>query len=678
MTSPIRTSKVSRLDQLDPETTWKKLRGTDQSLKTPPSSRPLSPASGGPGKSRKAWAGSARYAAELSRLETNRFLRDLKSRYWQDRQNACEYLGEKLGRQNYQGLARLADLICTEKDSNVLDSALEAMLKINGHFHAPGFNDATSRGRQSPAAPAQSSAGLPTPVTTASSPMHSPAKVLSPAKTRPSSGVRPTSAASRVQPPIDDEAEMSAGNLAATVHGVGARPLAQLRSFDADRQEGGGTGGVSRRPASASAGAISWGIDGGDNQAMSPLISPLMHELSRRRQFSQRTARAVGGGDSSPYDSLSSPLSRNGMGGGSLLDSHALVSPLRDGSPLRGSLRPKSAPAFRLKGLMKKHTALHSVAKTIGAGRTDYDEDSYNNQSAPSAETAILSLAIDKFAAAMAIDRTIRHGIKQILWDLDLHGGSESSRNLCARFVEAGCHGLWMDEELVKLLIAMTSADQCVQKVRHAAYLLGIVAQADDATAVSALTSLLTNKDEIVKERAALSLGPLDRATNSRFALESLCVQVSTDWQEDFLKAAYTSIVKLSEWNFDLAVETLILGSKHDSTQVSAVAAEGLIALASSLNLKIDVEERRLAENRWMLALDQDAFEASSKQLADVCVPVCGCLCFCLCLWLCLQARKDMGMRCNVRAFARACACACAHAHEHANASSRIKCVHVQ
>jgi hypothetical protein len=319
MTSPLRASILQTLDQLDPDVAWKKLRGKDQDLQTPPPSRPLSSTSGDHVKSRSAWAGSARYAAQQARQETNRLVRDLKSRHWQDRQRACEHLGERLSRQNYQGLARLADLICSEKDCNVLDTALVAMLKINGHFNVPGFNDAPSRGGRSPPAPAQSSAGLPTPMTESSSPMYSPAKILSPAISRPNTA--------QLSSRPSQEPEMSAGNLAQAARGIGARPLDQLRTFSSDGQgkrlgrgpgaagwqgaEGGGRRG--RRPASAAASSIDWGVngDGGDPQAsketynsvkrdesaMSPLLSPLMHELSRRRHFSQRTVRGVGWGN---------------------------------------------------------------------------------------------------------------------------------------------------------------------------------------------------------------------------------------------------------------------------------------------------------------------------------------------------------------------------------------------
>jgi len=417
LTSPLRASILQSLDQLDPVVAWKKLRGKDQDLQTPPPSRPLSSTSGDHVKSRSAWAGSTRYAAQQARQETNRLVRDLKSRHWQDRQRACEHLGERLSRQSYQGLARLADLICSEKDCNVLDAALVAMLKINGHFHARGPNDAPSRGGPSPPAPAQSSAGLPTPMTESLSPMYSPAKILSPAISRPDTAqlsARPS-----------QEAEMSAGNLMhlsnlpQVARGIGARPLDQLRGFSSNGQghrlgrgpgaaagqgaEGGGS--RMRRPASAAGAidcAIECGFDGGDPQAsketycsakrdlsaMSPLLSPLMHELSRRRHFSQRTVRGVGWGNSpldglaSPLDGLASPLSRNitnDVGRESQLESHALAAQkLCDGSPLRGVLRPRSAPASRLKRFLKKSSSIYTVAKTIGADRTEYNQDSYN------------------------------------------------------------------------------------------------------------------------------------------------------------------------------------------------------------------------------------------------------------------------------------------------------------
>lgn len=245
MTSPLRASILQTLDQLDPDVAWKKLRGKDQDLQTPPPSRPLSSTSGDHVKSRSAWAGSARYAAQQARQETNRLVRDLKSRHWQDRQRACEHLGERLSRQNYQGLARLADLICSEKDCNVLDTALVAMLKINGHFNVPGFNDAPSRGGRSPPAPAQSSAGLPTPMTESSSPMYSPAKILSPAISRPNTA--------QLSSRPSQEPEMSAGNLAQAARGpaAGSAEDFQLRwtREEAGQRAGGGglAGGRGRR-----------------------------------------------------------------------------------------------------------------------------------------------------------------------------------------------------------------------------------------------------------------------------------------------------------------------------------------------------------------------------------------------------------------------------------------------
>ena len=208
---------------------------------------------------------------------------------------------------------------------------------------------------------------------------------------------------------------MNCVNLPQAARGIGARPLDQLRGFSSNGQgqrlgrgpgaaagqgaEGGG--GRVRRPASA-AGAIECGFDGGDPQesketycsvkrdlsAMSPLLSPLMHELSRRRHFSQRTVRGVGWGNSpldglaSPLDGLASPLSRNitnDVGRESQLESHALAAQmLCDGSPLRGVLRPRSAPASRLKRFLKKSSSIYTVAKTIGADRTEYNQDSYN------------------------------------------------------------------------------------------------------------------------------------------------------------------------------------------------------------------------------------------------------------------------------------------------------------
>ena len=62
-----------------------------------------------------------------------------------------------------------------------------------------------------------------------------------------------------------------------------------------------------------------------------------------------------------------------------------------------------------------------------------------------------------------------------------------------------------------------------VGQVRDAAHLLGIVSQADDAAVIEALVRLLSHSDEIVRQRAAYSLGPLDLASNSPDVVQALC-----------------------------------------------------------------------------------------------------------------------------------------------------------
>jgi len=118
------------------------------------------------------------------------------------------------------------------------------------------------------------------------------------------------------------------------------------------------------------------------------------------------------------------------------------------------------------------------------------------------------------------------------------HGCKEAIRAKKS-FAADGCCMQWMDAELMKLLMAMSTCDTlrqvgrkepckrviiyatCSRTVFHilkkfrpanmrrggqrdSAHLLGIISQADDATVVGALMSLLTNQDEIVRQRAAV------------------------------------------------------------------------------------------------------------------------------------------------------------------------------
>jgi hypothetical protein len=423
MASPIRASKLPSLDHLDPEKTMRKIKGHDLDLmspKTSPRSSTVDRDRDGP---QGGWLGSQKFAADLKRLALNRHLRDLRSKQWQERLRACQFLGKNLTLRSYKGVARLVDVIATEKDSNVIDAALRALLQINGHNgHGDGASDFAAGSPGSLGTPLQSTAGLTTPMTGASTPLkaHSP-------MARPWSGVRPTSAAARITPTISEDGSLPADhNSQVGVNVLGARPLGRSHVHGdggspggwQDQAAQGPSGGKSgRRPTSALAG-ISWRdmdygeagrasmIRQGALDSLSPLMSPLVLEMSRRRSANQKTARiedavrspgllgaayrgslsmSVGGGD------------RDGPGGGG-------VPGLMEG------LRPQSAPASRLKGLLKKKSVSEKVSSTIGAGRTIYDEDSYNRLAVPTAEQTILSMAIDQFAAQAAIDEVMCYG----------------------------------------------------------------------------------------------------------------------------------------------------------------------------------------------------------------------------------------------------------------------------
>jgi hypothetical protein len=77
---------------------------------------------------------------------------------------------------------------------------------------------------------------------------------------------------------------------------------------------------------------------------------------------------------------------------------------------------------------LKKKSVSEKVSSTIGAGRTIYDEDSYNRLAVPTAEQTILSMAIDQFAAQAAIDEVMCYGR-----EADRRGKRRETDRLCAR-----------------------------------------------------------------------------------------------------------------------------------------------------------------------------------------------------------------------------------------------------
>ena len=255
MGSPIRTSdprgRGSWLDQTDTELSLKKIRGKDVELKPVPSEMHRDY-----GQSRL-WASTAKDAAKQKQQELNRQLLALKSSNWQDRQLACEYMGQEVSIQNYRAVARLVDVIACDKDSNVLDAALQALLRINGCSNTfSSIDHASGRigGGSNCLTPLHpSTAGLGTPLSGAScSPMNS--GNLTPTAhglefgsrlRRPSSGCRlPT-------PP----SPQSKSTLSSSV--LGARPLRPHNAFPPLEVSGlaNSRSGVrrQRRPASASA-----------------------------------------------------------------------------------------------------------------------------------------------------------------------------------------------------------------------------------------------------------------------------------------------------------------------------------------------------------------------------------------------------------------------------------------
>ena len=211
-----------------------------------------------------------------------------------------------------------------------------------------------------------------------------------------------------------------------------------------------------------------------------------------------------------------------------------------------------------------------------------------------------------------------RHAIKQILWDARMQGDAKSTRALAVLCVEHGIHGLWMDEELLKLLIAMCQCD--VRRQRDAAHLLGIITQSDNAQVADALMQLLENKDEIVRQRAALSLGCVDRASNSMAALDALCQLALKDWNHDFIQASLQSASLLAECHPDMAIDTLMKFVDDKEPKLRAAAVEGLLNMSPALNLKISTEESRLTGIRARVEANQQRFDEISVEL-QVCVP---------------------------------------------------------
>ena len=421
MASPVRASMLPSLEMLDHKKTMAKIKGHDLDLLSPASS-PRSH-NGAQTRSSGHWEGSQKFAADLKRLAVNRHLRELRSKNWQERLRACEYLGKNLTLRSYKGVARLVDLIAAEKDSNVVDAALQALLQINGHHQQDAR--AIDRAAGSPRSlqtPLPSTAGLSTPMTGSSTPL----RVNSPCA-RPRSGVRPTSAATRVTPTISEDTNLSTTRSNHTAYSVlGARPLGQqLVHSDAggaaegEVAQGDGAGRgikVGKRPLSALVlGTARWRVvdDGGGRgglgavplELLSPLVSPLVLEMSKRRSATQKVARADGSAVLSV--GLLGAAYRGSLSlGGDLQggrDTSSSTPVTNGGAMSAGVLRPQSAPASRLKTLLNQ-TASKKESRTIGDGRTIYDEKSYNRLAAPNAEQTILSMAIDQFAAQAAID----------------------------------------------------------------------------------------------------------------------------------------------------------------------------------------------------------------------------------------------------------------------------------
>jgi hypothetical protein len=109
--SPLRVSQLTTFDRDDHrnhEQRLKLIKGRDVDL--------VSPLAVGDGSmAHGAWAGGERHAVRMARVEENRKLRELQSNDWHERKRACEYFGETATLQNYRALARLVDVLITEK-----------------------------------------------------------------------------------------------------------------------------------------------------------------------------------------------------------------------------------------------------------------------------------------------------------------------------------------------------------------------------------------------------------------------------------------------------------------------------------------------------------------------------------------------------------------------------------
>ena len=605
--SPLRVSKLRSLSVLDPKQTLDKIRGREIDLQSPLVTAPGS------------WVGGERHAAREAKQKENRLLRDLKSKRWDDRKRACEHFGQTASLQNFRVMARLVDVIVTERDGNVLDAALRALLRINGCLYdADEYTD--NPGQRSPDPPLQSSAGLPTPLSRDTGVRDTPVHAHGDA-----SAARPSSAhtvgADLFAKPGSD------GVL------VGARPLGQWRQR------------ALVESASSPLRNLTWALrfgkrgdgpghtrdcqqhktteaNGAHNEAESrrkdwdsPLMSPLMHEWSKRKRWHQKRARQATPGTREPTLAGSRPASALlPADKDSLRPDSSCEGKVMGQAPLRRALRPNSAPAMWRAGHLSQVSAARS-ATTIGHGRTVYDDDSYNLAAAPSAEH-VLGSAIDRFAAGAAVDAVARHAIKQLLWDVIPHGGCESSRKLAVQCVEHGLHGLFFDEELRRLVLAMAQRSDNVLVTRDAAYLLGILAQPDDAQVIAALSLLLRHRDEMVRQRACLSLAPLSQSPDCRQAIETLAALADEDQNEDVKKAALYSLARLAHHSLDAAVASLVKGSQSDDILVCTVAVEGLILVAPTLSRRLKAQEARLTESQTRVAKEEALLQDTSQRVS--------------------------------------------------------------
>jgi hypothetical protein len=233
-------------------------------------------------------------------------------------------------------------------------------------------NSATRPGLFTPAEPlVPSSAGLPTPISGAATPVY-----YQPARSRPSSGFRPSSAASKITLFITEDADVPADNFSKHLlsTSLGARPLqpsshqdlsvpSPLRSTNLSSPvqrrhfqcQGPGEG--SSRPGSASGQSLRWRLqdyqgreeDGeglmsspyrgspsmGALDFQSPLMSPFIEDLSKRRMFRQKTARGPDGGShplSSPLRLAPLPRPQTAKTSGGWGGSPASGSPIRGGN----------------------------------------------------------------------------------------------------------------------------------------------------------------------------------------------------------------------------------------------------------------------------------------------------------------------------------------------------------